>query len=73
MSARINNALHHLSHPLRRVEYILEREGHGREETDSVDDPALLMQIMEAREQLASAESAEEAEEIRSENLGAHG
>ncbi|KAH9950340.1 Co-chaperone Hsc20 [Amylocystis lapponica] len=68
MSARINEALYSLTHPLRRIEYILEREGHGRLETDSVDDPELLMEIMDARETLAAAESSEEAEEVRSEN-----
>lgn len=72
MSSRINDALHHLSNPLRRVEYILEHEGFGRQETDSLDNPMLLMEILEMREQLESAEAPEEVEKIRSENAGMH-
>ncbi|TFK89954.1 hypothetical protein K466DRAFT_644648 [Polyporus arcularius HHB13444] len=68
MSSRVNEALHKLSNPLRRVEYILAREGYAGEETDKLDDMGLLMDIMEAREGLANAESAEEVAEIRAEN-----
>ncbi|KAI9063072.1 Co-chaperone Hsc20 [Trametes sanguinea] len=68
MSSRINEALHRLSNPLRRAEYILAREGHGGEETDKLDDMELLMEIMEAREGLANATSPEEVAEIRAEN-----
>ncbi|TBU35251.1 hypothetical protein BD311DRAFT_709602 [Dichomitus squalens] len=68
MSSRINEALHRLSDPLRRAEYILAREGLAGEETDKLEDMDLLMEVMEAREGLASAESQEEVEEIRSQN-----
>ncbi|KAI0365256.1 Co-chaperone Hsc20 [Pilatotrama ljubarskyi] len=68
MSSRINEALHRLSDPLRRAEYILAREGYAGEETDKTDDMELLMDIMEAREGLANAQSAEEVAEIRAEN-----
>ncbi|KAI0778195.1 Co-chaperone Hsc20 [Trametes elegans] len=68
MSSRINEALHRLSNPLRRVEYILAREGFGGEETDKLDDMELLMEVMEAREGLANAQSPEEVAEIREEN-----
>ena len=71
MSARVNEALYHLSNPLRRAEYILVHEGFGREETDKLEDMELLMEVMEAREGLASAESEEEVAMIRSENQGA--
>ena len=70
MSARVNEALHHLSNPLRRAEYILACEGLGGEETDKLEDMELLMEVMEAREGLANAESEEEVAEIRSENQG---
>ena len=70
MSSRVNEALHHLSSPLRRAEYILAREGHAGEESDKLDDMELLMEIMEAREGLASAESSEEVAQIRCENDG---
>ncbi|KAI0724563.1 hypothetical protein C8T65DRAFT_714667 [Cerioporus squamosus] len=68
MSSRINEALHRLSNPLRRVEYILAREGYAGEETDKLDDMELLMEVMEAREGLANAKSPEEVAEIRAEN-----
>ncbi|KAI0335263.1 Co-chaperone Hsc20 [Cubamyces sp. BRFM 1775] len=68
MSSRINEALHRLSNPLRRAEYILAREGFAGEESDKLDDMDLLMEVMEAREGLANAESPEEVAEIRAEN-----
>lgn len=71
MSARVNEALHQLSNPLRRAEYILIREGLAGEETDKLEDMELLMEVMEAREGLASAESEEEVARIRSNNQGA--
>lgn len=70
MSSRVNEALHRLSNPLRRAEYILAREGYAGEETDKLDDMELLMEIMEAREGLANAQSPEEVAEIRAENDG---
>ncbi|KAJ8489775.1 hypothetical protein ONZ51_g2746 [Trametes cubensis] len=68
MSSRINEALHRLSNPLRRAEYILAREGFAGEESDKLDDMELLMEVMEARESLANAQSPEEVAEIRAEN-----
>lgn len=68
MSARINEALHRLSNPLRRVEYILEREGFAGEETDKLEDPELLMDILELREEVENAESQEEVELVRKQN-----
>ena len=70
MSARVNEALHRLSNPLRRVEYILAREGYGGEESDKLDDMELLLDVMEAREGLANAESPDEVAEIRTANDG---
>ncbi|KAI0655088.1 Co-chaperone Hsc20 [Cubamyces menziesii] len=68
MSSRINEALHRLSNPLRRAEYILAREGFAGEESDKLDDMELLMEVMEARESLANAQSPDEVAEIRAEN-----
>ncbi|KAI0756981.1 Co-chaperone Hsc20 [Daedaleopsis nitida] len=68
MSSRVNEALHRLSSPLRRAEYILAQEGLAGEETDKLDDMELLMEVMEAREGLANAQSADEVGEIRAEN-----
>ena len=72
MSSRVNEALHQLSSPLRRAEYILTKEGYAGEETDKLEDMELLMEIMEAREGLASADSPDEVAQIRQENDGAH-
>ncbi|OBZ80008.1 Iron-sulfur cluster co-chaperone protein HscB, mitochondrial [Grifola frondosa] len=68
MSSIINEALHHLLNPLRRAEYILTLEGLGTEESDKLDDLELLSEIMEAQEELASAESPEQVAEVRKEN-----
>ncbi|KZT02713.1 Co-chaperone Hsc20 [Laetiporus sulphureus 93-53] len=68
MSARINDALHRLSNPLRRVEYILEHEGFAGEDTDKLEDHTLLIDILEMRERIEGAESREEVEEVRAEN-----
>ena len=70
MSSRINEALHRLSDPLRRAEYILAREGYAGEETDKLDDMELLMEVMEAREGLANAQSEDEVADIRAKNDG---
>ncbi|KAI0825125.1 Co-chaperone Hsc20 [Trametes gibbosa] len=67
MSSRVNEALYRLTDPLRRVEYILAREGHASEETDSIDDAELLMAVMEAREALDCAKSAEDVAKITAE------
>ena len=72
MSSRVNEALHQLSDPLRRTEYILSREGYGGAETDKLEDMDLLMEVMESREGLASAETQSEVEEIRLHNQGMH-
>lgn len=72
MSSRVNEALHRLSSPLRRAEYILACEGHAGEETDKLDDMELLMEVMEAREGLANAQSPEDVAEIREQNDGVY-
>ncbi|GBE77942.1 J-type co-chaperone JAC1, mitochondrial [Sparassis crispa] len=68
MSARVNNALHHLTSPLRRVEYILEQEGFGHREADSFDDKELLMEVMEVHEDIANAQSQAVIENIKERN-----
>lgn len=39
-------------------------------ESESLDNPELIMEVMEAREELESAENREVAERIRTENQG---
>lgn len=43
----------------------------GTEETDKIDDPVLLAEILEAREELEEAETHEEIDRIRQANKGA--
>lgn len=70
MSSEINAALHHLTDPLRRVEYILRREGLGTQETDSITDMIFLSEVLEMREELENAESQEAVDSLRAENNG---
>ncbi|CAO1632637.1 unnamed protein product [Parajaminaea phylloscopi] len=59
-SALINRAYEVLRNPILRAHYLLEQKG-GSEaapgEADSLEDPALLMQVMELREALEEAQS----------------
>ena len=68
-SALINRAYETLLQPLARAHYLLERH-HAPEvsESDSLEDPELLMEVMELRERLEEAESEEEAAEVRADN-----
>lgn len=68
MSSQANDALHRLLSPLRRVEYILEREGYHVGDHESPEDPEVLMETMEMREQIESAESKEEVEQVQATN-----
>lgn len=87
-SGRVNTAYQVLSDPLKRAEYIvsvlaldwetradLQLSVHdlAPQETDSLTDPDLLMEIMEAREELEEAESSDIVEAIRQRNAGASG
>ena len=68
MSSQVNDALHRLSSPLRRVEYILEREGYHIGDHEGLEDPEVLMETMEMREQIESAESREAVERVQAAN-----
>lgn len=70
MSSEINAALHHLTDPLRRVEYILRREGLGTQESDSVGDMEFLAEVLEIREELENSESQEAVLSLRADNDG---
>ena len=62
----VNDAYRTLRQPRTRAEYLMRLAGKvvGKE-TDRVDDPEFLMQMMELREQLSDVESAEQAEPLR--------
>ncbi|ORY57513.1 Co-chaperone HscB, C-terminal oligomerization domain-containing protein [Pseudomassariella vexata] len=70
MSARINEAFKTLSSPLLRAQYLLSLQGLdvANDETAKVEDPALLMEVMEAREEVEEAEEESELEALRRRN-----
>jgi molecular chaperone HscB len=65
-SVSLNEAFETLQDPLRRAAYLLELKGEvasvGRDQT--IADPALLMEALEAREALAEAESVDAIEQL---------
>lgn len=72
MSARINEAYKTLQSPLLRAQYLLSLRGIelAEDETAKVEDPELLMEVLEAREQIEEAGSEEEIQAMREENEG---
>lgn len=70
LSARINEAYKTLQNPLLRAQYLLSLRGIeiAEDETAKVDDPELLMEVLEAREQIEEAESEEELVGMKTEN-----
>ena len=71
-SSFVNKAYRTLLDPYTRAEYILQLEGVHINESESLDDTELIMEVMEAREELDTAESREDVDRIRNENEGAH-
>jgi len=68
LSSLVNDAYTTLNNPVRRAFYILEREGFHHEGEESIDDPTLIMDILEQHENLEHAQSQEEVDAIRAEN-----
>ncbi|KAI1401571.1 Co-chaperone Hsc20 [Hypoxylon fuscum] len=69
-SAYINGAYRTLAHPLLRAQYLLSLRGIdvANEETARVEDPDLLMLVLETREMIEEAQSEEELEPLKAEN-----
>lgn len=68
-SALINRAYETLLNPLPRAHYLLELyKAPEVSESDSLEDPELLMEVMELRERLEEAQSEEEAADVRKDN-----
>ncbi|EJD49798.1 Co-chaperone Hsc20 [Auricularia subglabra TFB-10046 SS5] len=67
-SALVNKAYRTLENPRTRAEYILAQRGAGSEEHESLDDPELVMKVMEMRERLEDCESDEARAEVAAEN-----
>ena len=69
-SARINEAYKTLSDPLTRTQYILSLRGIdvADDETAKVEDPELLMQVLETREVIEEAEEEADLEPLKEKN-----
>lgn len=69
-SAVINDAYKTLSNPLTRAQYLLSLRGVdvANDETLKVEEPELLMMVLEAREEIEEAEGEEQIEELRAVN-----
>jgi molecular chaperone HscB len=70
LSARINEAYKTLQSPLHRAQYLLSQRGIevAEDETAKVDDPELLMEVLEARERIEEAQEEEDLVEMKEEN-----
>lgn len=66
-SARINEAYKTLQNPLLRAQYLLSLRGIdvADDETATVADPELLMEVLEAREDIEAADTEEELQELK--------
>lgn len=70
LSARINEAYKTLQNPLLRAQYLLSLRGIevADDETAKVEDPELLMEVLEAREQIEEASTEADLEEMKTVN-----
>ena len=70
LSARINEAYKTLQNPLLRAQYLLSLRGIevAEDETAKVEDPELLMEVLEMRETIEGAESEEELMPLKETN-----
>lgn len=69
-SSVINKAYNTLKNPLTRAQYILEQNGYKINESDSLSDPELLMEVMEFREELEEVTSEKELVPLKERNDG---
>ncbi|ATY58798.1 co-chaperone protein HscB [Cordyceps militaris] len=70
LSARINEAYRTLANPLLRAQYLLALRGVdvANDERLKVDEPALLMVVLDAREEIEEARAEEDLHEVRTAN-----
>lgn len=70
-SAMINKAYETLREPLQRAHLLLEKfQSSIPSEAESLEDPEVLMEVMELREELEEASTEEEAAQVRAKNKG---
>jgi molecular chaperone HscB len=65
LSGLVNEAYNTLLQPLSRIHYILSQHNLGVLETDQLDDPRLIMEVIETREALEDASTESEVEDIK--------
>jgi len=65
LSGLVNEAYNTLLQPLSRIQYILSQHNLGVSETDQLDDPHLITEVIEMREALEDASSESEVEGIK--------
>lgn len=70
-SAMINKAYETLREPLQRAHLLLEKfQSSVPSEAESLEDPEVLMEVMELREELEEASTEDEAAQVRARNRG---
>lgn len=69
-SSLLNTAYKTLSSPVLRAEYLLSLGGYATLETDQLENQDLIMEVMEAREELEDLGSEDDVEELRKRNQG---
>ncbi|KAG0325798.1 hypothetical protein BG004_003114, partial [Podila humilis] len=67
-SSLANKAYSTLKEPLSRANYLLELAQVPIHESESLDDPELLMEVMEARELLEDAQTEDEVQDLKTQN-----
>ncbi|KAI9305753.1 Co-chaperone HscB, C-terminal oligomerization domain-containing protein [Cunninghamella echinulata] len=67
-SSLLNKAYHTLKDPLARAQYLLAQKGVEIDESESLHNPTLLMEVMEVREELEEAITDNDVEAIKNEN-----
>ncbi|KAG8967061.1 hypothetical protein FRC03_010809 [Tulasnella sp. 419] len=69
-SSLLNKAYQTLLNPVQRAQYLLSKRGEATQETDQVDNHELIMDVMDAREELEDANTEAEIETVRNRNEG---
>jgi len=69
-SAQLNKAYQTLLSPLSRAQYILEQQGIEQSETETLENPEFIMEVMEARQEVEDAAHEEGLHEIIKSNKG---
>jgi len=67
-SSLLNKAYYTLLSPVQRAQYLLAQHGQAMAETEQLQNQALIMEVMDAREELEEASSEEEIELVQKAN-----